>query len=88
MHLNKNFVIAFAGASTAAAAIKSFCIPKTDSTDSKPNAILASFLFISKQWCGRITLNDIGQQFHLVDEYKLNNYIKSSDVCLERMEGM
>ena len=34
MHLNKNFVIAFAGASTADAAIKSFCIPKTDSMDS------------------------------------------------------
>ena len=39
MHLNKNFVIAFAGASTAAAAIKSFCIPKTDSTDSSKRQI-------------------------------------------------
>ena len=49
MHLNKNFVIACAGTfHTAGAAIKSFCIQKTDSTE---NILLIGMIYIFQTQC-------------------------------------
>ena len=57
MHLEKNFVIACAGASppsaAAGAAIKTFCIHKTDSTDNLGCTIGIFFLlpdFVNRNW--------------------------------------